>query len=70
MDKRKAYLEYMREYRREARRRDPQKAHLDNRRAYEKRLEKLSEMTEEELKEYKAQRAAYMREYRRRKKHE
>ena len=70
MDKRQAYLEYMREYRREARHRNPQKAHLDNRRAYEKKLERLSKMTEEELKEYKAQRAAYMREYRRRKKHE
>ena len=41
MDKRQACLEYMREYRREARHRNPQKAHLDNRRAYEKKTRKV-----------------------------
>ena len=70
MDKRQAYLEYMREYRRRLRQENPEKAREDNRRAYERKLANLAQMTDEELKEYKAQRAAYMREYRRRKKYE
>ena len=70
MDKRQAYLEYMREYRRRLRQENPEKAREDNRRAYERKLANLAQMTEDELKEYKAQRAEYMREYRKRKKNE